>query len=91
MVRKECPGIAKGVGFGKELADSVKKVVSILIVQKYLSPFYPPDDNMVQNPRGIYSCKSRHVETVITKADVYKLNYKWTSLLLLWVNARPLA
>jgi hypothetical protein len=37
------------VGFWEKLADSVKKVFSILIVQEYLSPFYPPDDDMVQN------------------------------------------
>jgi hypothetical protein len=35
------------------LADSVKKVFSILIVEEDLSPFYPPDDDMVHNTRRI--------------------------------------
>jgi len=53
MVREDSPSIAKDVSFGEELPDPVKEVLSILIVEKDLSPFYPPDDDMVHNTRGI--------------------------------------
>jgi hypothetical protein len=41
------------VGFGEKLAGSVKKVIAVVIVDEDLSPFYPPDDDMVHNTRGI--------------------------------------
>lgn len=91
MVRNASPGIAEGVGFGEGLADSAKKVLSILIIEKDPPPFYCPDDGMVHNTRGIQSCKSSHVTTVITSADRCKLNHKWTlfSVLLLLRRSEP--
>jgi hypothetical protein len=35
------------VGFGEKLAGSVKKVVAVVIVDEDLSPFYPPDNDVM--------------------------------------------
>jgi len=49
----------EGVGFGEHLTGQVKKVVSILIVEKDLTPLYPPDDD-VMNDAWSVKRKSRH-------------------------------
>jgi hypothetical protein len=41
------------VGFGEKLAGSVKKVVAVVIVEEDLSPFYPPDNDMVNHTRRV--------------------------------------
>ena len=46
-------GTAKDVGFGEAVAGPVKEVGAAVIVEEDLSPFYPPDSDVVNNTRCI--------------------------------------
>jgi hypothetical protein len=46
------PTHSKGAGFGKGETDPGDKII-LIIIQKNLSPLYPPDDQMMNNPWGI--------------------------------------
>jgi hypothetical protein len=53
VVGKESPGIAESRRFEGELSQAIQKTVSVLIILKDLSAFYPSDDQMLKHTRGI--------------------------------------
>ncbi len=48
MIVEQGPGKAIGAGLYQQMRETVKKELSILIVEKDLSPFDAPDDDMME-------------------------------------------
>jgi len=60
VIRQQSPCKNPGLGFSCRIAHAGYKVFSILVVSDDFTRLYAPDNNMVQCPRGIQSCLSRH-------------------------------
>jgi len=53
VIRKKYPPITGRFGFSKQLSQAIQKVRSILLVSKYLSTLYAPDDNVMKDTGSV--------------------------------------
>lgn len=69
MVLQKRPGIALCMAFFKYYSEAIKKSLTVLIVTENCRPFNPSGHNVLQKPRGIKSCLSRHCFLMRGAAD----------------------
>jgi len=50
VIRKQYPPITGRLGFSKQVSQAIHKVLPILLVSKYLSEPYRPDQNVIKTP-----------------------------------------
>ena len=55
MIGDQRPGITLGIGFQQNRSQAIKKSISIRVINKYLSAFDPPGDNVVECSECVYS------------------------------------
>ncbi|MFO8162954.1 MAG: hypothetical protein R6T98_00280 [Desulfatiglandales bacterium] len=55
MIRDQYPPITGRLGFRKQHSQTIKEVLPILVVPKYLSTLYAPDHNMMKDTGSIQS------------------------------------
>ena len=53
VIGHESPSVAGDPAFGQKKRKTLDQIVAILIASEYVASFYPPDDHMMQNTRGI--------------------------------------
>jgi hypothetical protein len=71
MIREEYPPITARLGFMKQLSQTIKEVLPILVVSKYLSTLYPPDHDMVHNTRSLPEAGKRQDELILAYIVCY--------------------
>ena len=59
MVGDQRPGIAGGVGIGKNINESIEILIAVAVITKYLATIDTPDDDVVDRTRGVYACFAR--------------------------------
>jgi len=62
------PRVAGSSGIRKKVLQPSQEIVPALVSSEDFSPFYPQDDHVVQNTRGIKACLSRHAGLYTKKA-----------------------
>jgi hypothetical protein len=60
MVGYQCPGKALRLCIDQNAPEALQKVDTVPFVAEYLPALYASDDDMVEGPRGVYPCFSRH-------------------------------
>ena len=53
VVGHESPGVAGDPALGQKKRKTLDQIVAILIAPEYIASFFPHDDHMMQNTRGI--------------------------------------
>ena len=76
VIGHESPGVAGDPAFEKKKRKTLDQIVAILIAPEYVASFYPPDDHMMQNTRGILAGLPGHTDQVTENNPSAKLyNY----------------
>jgi hypothetical protein len=55
VIRDQYPPITGRLAFRKQLSQTIKEVLPILVVSKYLSTLYAPDHNVMKNTGSVQS------------------------------------
>jgi hypothetical protein len=58
-------------GLSKQLSQAIQKVLSILLISKYLSTLYPTDHNMMKNTGGLSETDKNRVGLILAWAHFY--------------------
>ena len=53
VIGHESPSVAGDPALGQKKRKTLDQIIAILIAPEYVASFYPPDDHMMQNTRGI--------------------------------------
>jgi len=62
----------ESVTVGQDSAESIQKIITVMIIEKNLSSVNPPHNDMLQRSRGIYAGFSRHVNGLPNKSEFVK-------------------
>jgi len=60
MIRDEGPSIAACRGLLYNDADTVKKILTVFVIEEYLFPLYSPDNDVMKGSRGVYAGLTGH-------------------------------
>jgi hypothetical protein len=61
-IEHQHPGKARGAGFIYDRSQTLDPVVTVLVIEKDLAGFDPPDNHVVHRAGGVYAGLTRHGE-----------------------------
>jgi hypothetical protein len=64
MIGYQRPGVTKRFTVADNPGQALDEIIAIIVIEKKLSPFYPPADDMVQGAGRIDSCFSWHFDYI---------------------------